>query len=107
MALLNLRIVSPLAQYLDELDEGNTLAPRPASLEGKIVGLLPNWRPSAVHILEAIGALVEEQCKPKAVVMEQMQHAQQLLVFEERGDALLQFDLALPERPEGKAAACT
>lgn len=72
MALLNLRIVSPLAQYLDELDEGNTLAPRPASLEGKIVGLLPNWRPSALHILEAIGALLEEQCKPKRVVMEQM-----------------------------------
>jgi hypothetical protein len=41
-------------------------------LEGKVVGLLPNWRPSAVHILEAIGALIKERYKPRAVIMEQM-----------------------------------
>ena len=72
MSSFTVRILNPLAEYLDERDEGNALAPRPASLEGKVVGLLPNWRPSALHILEAIGALIQEQCKPKSVVMEQM-----------------------------------
>ena len=41
------------------------------SLEGKVVGLLPNWRPSAVEILRAIGNLLEERCAVKALVMEQ------------------------------------
>jgi hypothetical protein len=72
MNSLRLRVISPLPEYLDELDHGSALAPRPATLEGKIVGLLPNWRPSALQILEAIGALIEEQCRPKTVIMEQM-----------------------------------
>jgi hypothetical protein len=68
---LNLTMLSPLAVYLDEASSGNALAPRPATLEGKVVGLLPNWRPSAAHILREVGKLLEERYKLKAVLMEQ------------------------------------
>ncbi|MCC7487309.1 MAG: hypothetical protein IT529_20230 [Burkholderiales bacterium] len=63
--------LSPVAQYLDEITPDSTIAPRPGTLDGKILGLLPNWRPSAVHILRAIGALLEERFRLKALVMEQ------------------------------------
>lgn len=71
MASLSLTMLSPLPVYLDESTTGSKLAPRPATLDGKVVGLLPNWRPSAVHILQAIGTLLEERYRLKAVVMEQ------------------------------------
>ncbi|HXV11249.1 MAG TPA: hypothetical protein VD839_10650 [Burkholderiales bacterium] len=71
MTPLKLTMVSPLPVYLDESGPQNRLAPRPASLEGKVVGLLPNWRPSAVEILHAIGTLLQERCAVKALVMEQ------------------------------------
>lgn len=63
--------LTPVAQYLDEITPDSTIAPRPATLDGRVVGLLPNWRPSAVHILRAIGTLLEERFRLKAVVMEQ------------------------------------
>lgn len=66
-----LTMVSPTVVYLDEFGEARRLAPRPATLDGKVVGLLPNWRPSAVHILRAVGALLEERYRLKALVMEQ------------------------------------
>lgn len=71
MTSFKLRLASPRAVYLDETAAGNTLAPRPASLDGKVVGLLPNWRSAAVNILEALGALLAERYRLKAVVMEQ------------------------------------
>jgi hypothetical protein len=71
MATLNLTMLSPLPVYLDESTAHSTLAPRPATLDGKVVGLLPNWRPSAVHILKAIGTLLEERYRLKEVVLEQ------------------------------------
>jgi len=71
MTPLKLTMVSPLPVYLDESGPQNRLAPRPASLEGKVVGLLPNWRPSAVEILRAIGTLLQERCAVKELVMEQ------------------------------------
>lgn len=70
-APLSLTMVSPLPVYLDGVNAGNALAPRPGTLDGKVLGLLPNWRPSAVHILKAVGALLEERYKLKAVVLEQ------------------------------------
>src|SRR5450631_1039530 len=70
MAELNLTIVSPLAVYLDEMS-GSKLAPRPATLDGKVLGLLPNWRPSAIHILRALGDLLQERYQLKEVIMEQ------------------------------------
>ncbi|MBI3069511.1 MAG: hypothetical protein HYY79_11710 [Betaproteobacteria bacterium] len=70
MAFLRVKLASPLPVYLDETTVGNSLAPRPASLDGKVVGLLPNWRPAAVNILKALGALLEERFRLKAVVME-------------------------------------
>lgn len=71
MTSFKLTMISPLPVYLDESSPHRRLAPRPASLDGKVVGLLPNWRPSAVHMLRAIGALLAERARLKAVVMEQ------------------------------------
>lgn len=70
MSALNLTMVSPLATYLDEMSNSK-LAPRPATLDGLVVGLLPNWRPSAIHILRALGDLLQERFKLKEVFMEQ------------------------------------
>jgi hypothetical protein len=71
MAMLCLDMLSPQSVYLDEIAGSGTLAQRPSTLDGKTIGLLPNWRPSAVHILAAVGELLQERFKPKAVVMEQ------------------------------------
>ena len=70
MSALNLTIVSPLAVYLDEISDSR-LAPRPPTLDGKVLGLLPNWRPSAIHILRSIGELLQERYRLKEVIMEQ------------------------------------
>ncbi|HJQ63163.1 MAG TPA: hypothetical protein VJ834_09885 [Burkholderiales bacterium] len=71
MTALELTMVSPLAVYLDDISNASKLAPRPATLDGKVVGLLPNWRPSAVHVLRSLGHLLQERFELKAVVMEQ------------------------------------
>ncbi len=71
MANSSLTMVSPLPVYLDEATGGNRLAQRPGTLDGKIVGLLPNWRPSAIHILQAVGNLLQERYKLKGLIMEQ------------------------------------
>ncbi len=70
MSSLKLTMLSPLATYLDGISDCR-LAPRPATLDGKVVGLLPNWRPSAIHILRSLGELLQERYRLKAVVMEQ------------------------------------
>jgi hypothetical protein len=57
--------------YLDEAADGTPLAPRPETLDGCVVGLLPNWRPSALKLLEAVGKLLAAQYHLRAVVMEQ------------------------------------
>jgi hypothetical protein len=64
-------MLSPLPEYLDESVTGTGLAPRPATLDGKVLGLLPNWRPSAIHVLNGVGKLLEERYRLKAVVVEQ------------------------------------
>jgi len=70
MGELSLTVLSPLAVYLDEMS-GSKLAPRPSSLDGKVLGLLPNWRPSAIHILRSLGELLKERYQLKEVFMEQ------------------------------------
>jgi hypothetical protein len=70
MSSVNLTMVAPLATYLDEVVTSR-LAPRPATLDGKTVGLLPNWRPSAIHVLKALGELLGERYRLKEIVMEQ------------------------------------
>ncbi len=67
-----LTMLSPLPVYLDETTDLVPLAPRPETLDGKVVGLLPNWRPSAVGILKAVGELLSSRYKLAAVVMEQI-----------------------------------
>ena len=71
MANFSLTMLSPLPDYLDESVSGSGLAPRPASLDGKVLGLLPNWRPSAIHVLRALGDLLGERYRLKEVIMEQ------------------------------------
>ncbi len=71
MANLSLTMVSPLPVYLDEASGGTGLAQRPNTLDGKVVGLLPNWRPSAIHILRAVGDLLQARFKLKGLIMEQ------------------------------------
>jgi hypothetical protein len=71
MAPLDLTLVSPLPVYLDECGPQSRLTPRPATLDGRTIGLLPNWRPSAVEILRALGTLLAERYRVKALVMEQ------------------------------------
>jgi hypothetical protein len=66
-----LTILSPLPVYLDETAAGTPLAPRPETLNERVIGLLPNWRPSAVKLLEAVGRLLSERYRLQAVVMEQ------------------------------------
>lgn len=69
MASLSWTTLSPLPVYLDSITD-YTLAARPATLDGKVLGLLPNWRPSAVHVLKALGTLLAQRYRLKAVVME-------------------------------------
>ena len=71
MAPLELTLLSPLPVYLDESGPRSRLAPRPATLDGRTIGLLPNWRPSAVEVLRALGALLAERYRVKALIMEQ------------------------------------
>jgi hypothetical protein len=68
---MTLTILSPLPVYLDEAMESTPMAPRPETLNGRVIGLLPNWRPSAVKLLEAVGTLLAERYHVQAVVMEQ------------------------------------
>lgn len=71
MSSFGITMLSPQAAYLDRISDAARFAPRPATLNGKVVGLLPNWRPSAVHILGALGKLLQERFDLKGVVMEQ------------------------------------
>lgn len=95
MSTLSLSMVSPLATYLDEIT-GSRLAPRPATLDGKVIGLLPNWRPSAIHVLKALGELLEERYRLKEVVLEQpvrelpLRAGKLLDTMKERLDSLVQ-----------------
>lgn len=69
--MATLTMLSPLPNYLDERLTGSGLAPRPQSLDGKVIGLLPNWRPSAVDVLEAVGAALKQRFRIKDIVLEQ------------------------------------
>ncbi len=68
---LRLTMISPLAEFLDEKEKPLSLARRPESLDGQVVGLLPNWRPSAVKILEAVGELLRDRYNLKGLEQEQ------------------------------------
>ena len=70
MSSLSMTMLSPIPVYRDESTASGKLAPRPSTLDGKVLGLLPNWRPSAVQLLEALGALLRERYRLKDVIME-------------------------------------
>src|SRR5437870_4589454 len=95
MGALRLKLASPLAVYLDEEIDSSALAPRASSLDGKIVGLLPNWRPAAGSILQALSSLLAQRYRLKDVVMEAparhgvMPTPQQLDALARRVDVML------------------
>lgn len=95
MSTLSLSMVSPLATYLDEITDSK-LAPRPSTLDGKVIGLLPNWRPSAIHVLRSLGELLKERYRLKEIVMEQpvrelpLRSGKLLDTMKERLDSLVQ-----------------
>ena len=66
----HMTIFSPLPVYLDEEVVSNTLAARPPSLDGLVIGLLPNWRPSARDLLSTLGEYIKQHYRPKAVTLE-------------------------------------
>ncbi len=66
-----LDMVSPVPAYGDMVEGATRLAARPTTLDGKIVGLLPNWRPSAAEVLKAVGAELQRRFNLKDVVFEQ------------------------------------
>lgn len=68
---LTLTMLSPLPVYLDEAAAGLPMAPRPETLNGRVIGLLPNWRPSAVELLAAVGQQLAARFRVQAVLMEQ------------------------------------
>ena len=68
---ITVTMVSPLPVYLDETADTTPLAPRPETLDGRVIGLVPNWRPSALKILQVVGQLLQERYRVKAMVMEQ------------------------------------
>ena len=70
MPTIKLAMISPCVDYLDEASAGDSLAPRSGTLSGKVVGLVPNWRPAAIHLLTAVGALLRERHAVKDVIME-------------------------------------
>jgi len=70
VASLELKMLSPCVVYQDTVPSPNALAPRPTSLEDKVVGLIPNWRPAAVHLLGEIGRQLQAHHGVKEVVME-------------------------------------
>ena len=71
MAVLRMALANPVSVYLDEAITDSGLAVRPDGLDGKVVGLLPNWRPAAVNILKALGDMLGQRYDLKAVYMEE------------------------------------
>ena len=57
MSALNLTMVSPLAVYLDEISDSR-LAPRPATLDGKVLG----WLGGTGKTLKKFGWIHEIAC---------------------------------------------
>lgn len=61
------RFMSPMAHFPDDRTAGETLATRPATLDGVRITLLPNYRPGAVELLGAVGQLLSSKY-PGAIV---------------------------------------
>ncbi len=70
MISVKMKLLSPLPTYLDEAGADGTLAQRPSSLDGKTLGLMPNWRPAAASILNALGELLGQRYNLKHIVAE-------------------------------------
>lgn len=60
-----------MTEYLDPTDSvavPRTTAPRPASLEGRVVTLLDISKANGNHLLDRLEALLRERARPQAVV---------------------------------------
>ncbi|MFC2041301.1 hypothetical protein ACFLTY_03135 [Chloroflexota bacterium] len=68
---VTITLVNPVAEYLQETSEKIRLARRLNTLDGKVVCLLANWRPSAVRLLNAMGNILSRRFKLKEIIREQ------------------------------------
>ncbi len=68
---VSITLVKPVAEYLQETTEKIKLARRADTLDGKVLCLIPNWRPSAVRLLNSLGEILSRRFKLKELVMEQ------------------------------------
>ena len=58
-------------EYLDPTDAvmvTRAMAPRPGSLEGKVVGLLDISKPKGSYFLDRVEELLRERARPKAIL---------------------------------------
>lgn len=58
-------------EYLDPTDSVTTtraMAPRPESLEGKVVGLLDISKPKGSYFLDRVEELLRERARPRAIL---------------------------------------
>jgi len=94
MTTLRMTFASPIAVYLDENLDGSVLAPR-SSLDGKVVGLLPNWRPAAVNVLKALATLLEQRYRLKGLVLEQQVLDHNVLPAEKLDDLAHRYDAVI------------
>src|SRR5947209_17820131 len=68
---------SPMSEYLDPTDSvavPRKTAPRPSSLDGKIVTLLDISKAKGDHLLDRIEELLRERARPKALVRKKKPH---------------------------------
>ena len=70
MSTLSINMLSPLAVYLDETSLRSALAPRPSTLDGLTIGLVPNWRPAGIDLLNALGDALKQRFQLKGAVLE-------------------------------------
>ena len=60
-----------MTEYLDPTDSvavPRTTAPRPSSLDGKVITLLDISKAKGDHLLDRLEELLRERAKPKAIV---------------------------------------
>ena len=60
-----------MTDYLDPTDSvavDRTTAPRPSSLDGKVITLLDISKAKGDHLLDRLEELLKERAKPKAIV---------------------------------------
>ncbi len=64
-------LVKPVAEYLQETSEKISLARRVDTLDGKVLGLFPNWRPSAARLLNSLREILSHRFELRGIFWEE------------------------------------